>query len=119
MSACLAKLNLVYILLRLELFHFFLVNGFGAASGVLQYVSRASNEQERLGYLKFAFRSGSAFNLLIGILIIIYALVTPLPIPTAKPILLSMALFPIGRLYIDIFRHIYVRSKIIGYKLDF
>ena len=87
-----------------------LVNGFGAASGVLQYVSRANSEQERLGYLKFAFRSGSTFNLLIGILIIIYALVTPLPIPAAKPILLSMALFPIGRLYIDIFQA-YLRAK--------
>ncbi len=89
---------------------FLLVNGFGAASGVLQYVSRAKDDQERLGYLKFAFRSGCAFNLLIGILIIVYALVTSLPIPAAKPILLSMALFPIGRLYIDIFQA-YLRAK--------
>lgn len=83
---------------------FLLVNGFGAASGVLQYVSRAKSEQERLGYLHFAFKSGALFNLLISLLIIGYALLMPLPIPRARPILLAMALFPVGRLYIDIFQ---------------
>ena len=83
---------------------FLLVNGFGAASGVLQYVSRAKSEQERLGYLHFAFKSGALFNLLISLLIIGYALLMPLPMPRARPILLAMALFPVGRLYIDIFQ---------------
>jgi len=83
---------------------FLLVNGFGAASGVLQYVSRAKSEQERLGYLHFAFKSGALFNLLISLLIIGYALLIPLPMPRARPILLAMALFPVGRLYIDIFQ---------------
>lgn len=83
---------------------FLLVNGFGAASGVLQYVSRAKSEQERLGYLSFAFKSGVGFNLLISALIIAYALFIPLPMPRARPILLAMALFPVGRLYIDIFQ---------------
>jgi O-antigen/teichoic acid export membrane protein len=83
---------------------FLLVNGFGAAAGVLQYVSRAKSEQERLGYLHFAFKSGALFNLLISLLIIGYALLMPLPMPRARPILLAMALFPVGRLYIDIFQ---------------
>jgi O-antigen/teichoic acid export membrane protein len=83
---------------------FLLVNGFGAAAGVLQYVSRAKSEQERLGYLHFAFKSGALFNLLISLLIIGYALLIPLPMPRARPILLAMALFPVGRLYIDIFQ---------------
>lgn len=83
---------------------FLLVNGFGAASGVLQYASRAKSEPERLGYLRFAFKSGVAFNLLISLLIIAYALFMPLPMPRARPILLAMALFPVGRLYIDIFQ---------------
>lgn len=83
---------------------FLLVNGFGAASGVLQYVSRAESQSEKLSYLRFAFVSGWVFNLLIGLTIVIYAIVTPLPIPEARPILLGMALFPVGRLYIDIFQ---------------
>ena len=89
---------------------FLLVNGFGAASGVLQYVSRAKDENEKLGYLRFAFQAGIAFNLLISILIIAYALIMPLPVPQAKPILLAMALFPVGRLYIDIFQS-YLRAR--------
>lgn len=83
---------------------FLLVNGFGAASGVLQYVSRAKSDDEKLAYLHFAFKSGVIFNFFIGVLIIGYALIMPLPIANARPILLGMALFPVGRLYIDIFQ---------------
>lgn len=83
---------------------FLLVNGFGAASGVLQYVSRARNQEEQLNYLRFAFHGGMIFNLVIGVLIVAYALIMPLPIPAARPVLLAMALFPLGRLYIDIFQ---------------
>lgn len=83
---------------------FLLVNGFGAASGVLQYVSKAKTASERDGYLNFAFRSGFFFNLVISLLIIVYAVVIPLPMANARPILLGMALFPVGRLYIDIFQ---------------
>lgn len=83
---------------------FLLVNGFGAASGVLQYVSRAKNHNEQLNYLRFAFHGGMIFNLAIGVCIVGYALLMPLPLPAARPILLAMALFPVGRLYIDIFQ---------------
>lgn len=83
---------------------FLLVNGFGAASGVLQYVSRAKSDSERLGYLNFAFVAGVSCNLIISILIIAYALFIPLPLVNARDALLGMALFPVGRLYIDIFQ---------------
>lgn len=83
---------------------FLLVNGFGAASGVLQYVSKAKSDVERSGYLNFAFRSGILFNLAISLLLILYAFIIPLPMANARPILLGMALFPVGRLYIDIFQ---------------
>lgn len=88
---------------------FLLVNGFGAASGVLQYVSKAQSEVEKQDYLRFAFQSGSLFNLCISILIVAYALIIPLPVPQAKPILLAMALFPVGRLYMDVFQS-YMRA---------
>jgi O-antigen/teichoic acid export membrane protein len=93
---------------------FLLVNGFGAASGVLQYVSRSPSIEQQNSYLRFAFACGSGFNLLIGGLIVIYAWLVPLPIATAKPILMTMALFPIGRLYIDIFQA-YLRAKQLNY----
>lgn len=83
---------------------FLLVNGFGAASGILQYVSRSRDGVEQKAYLNFAFRSGILFNLLIAILIIVYAFVIPLPIENSRAVLLGMALFPVGRLYIDIFQ---------------
>lgn len=83
---------------------FLLVNGFGAASGVLQYVSRAKNDAERLGYLSFAFIAGISCNAIISILIVAYALLIPLPLANARYVLLGMALFPVGRLYIDIFQ---------------
>ena len=83
---------------------FLLVNGFGAASGVLQFVSRAEKSADRLNILHFAFYSGIIFNFIIGLLIILYAYVMPLPIPHAKILLLLMAFFPVGRLYIDIFQ---------------
>lgn len=83
---------------------FLLVNGFGAASGVLQYVSRAKNDAERLEYLSFAFIAGVSCNAIISILIVAYALLIPLPLANARYVLLGMALFPVGRLYIDIFQ---------------
>lgn len=89
---------------------FLLVNGFGAASGVLQYVSRNHDEIIREDYLRFAFQAGTIFNTAISILIILYALFTPLPLKNIKLILLSMAFFPIGRLYIDVFQA-YMRAR--------
>lgn len=84
---------------------FLLVNGFGAASGVLQYVSKAKNSPKlQLSYLRFACLSGGLFNLLISGLIILYALFIPLPVVGAKNVLILMAFFPVGRLYIDIFQ---------------
>lgn len=82
---------------------FFLINAFGAASGILQYVSKAKTDAEQHEYLRFAFQMGSVFNVGMSLLIIIYALYFPLPIPQAKPVLLAMSLFPIMRLYIDLF----------------
>jgi len=89
---------------------FLLVNGFGAATGVLQYVSKASSDAERTAYLQYAFKIGILFNFVIALFIVGYALFVPLPIPEAKSALLSMALFPVGRLYIDIFQS-YLRAR--------
>lgn len=90
---------------------FLLFNGFGAASGILQYVSTHHNEPDKQkAYLHFAFKSGILFNALMSSLIIFYALTFPLPIKEARPILIAMALFPLGRLYIDIFQA-YLRAK--------
>ncbi len=84
---------------------FLLLNGFGAASGVLQYVSKSRYDPKlQLAYLRFAFISGGLFNLIISGLIILYALFIPLPLAGAKEALLLMSFFPIGRLYIDIFQ---------------
>lgn len=81
---------------------FLLLNGFGAASGVLQYVSHSTNRAAQEEYLRFAFQSGSLFNFAIGGVIILYAVLIPLPIPAAKPLLIAMALVPSGRLYLDV-----------------
>src|SRR3990167_4253530 len=89
---------------------FLLVNGFGAASGILQYISNAKTDDEKHAYLHFAFKIGALFNLAISVFIILYALLMPLPLPHARHILLAMALFPIGRLYIDIFQA-YLRAN--------
>ena len=89
---------------------FLLFNGFGAASGILQYVSKAKSSAEQDEYLRFAFKSGSLFNLSMSLCILLYARFVTLPIPAAKPILLGMAFFPLGRLYIDVFQA-YLRAK--------
>ncbi len=81
-----------------------LLNGLGASSGVLQFISKLERSQEQTAYLKFAMRLGMGFNLLISIGIIFYAYFTTIPIRNAKYILLLMAFFPIGRLYIDVFQ---------------
>jgi O-antigen/teichoic acid export membrane protein len=83
---------------------FLLVNGFGAASGILQFVSKAHDDLEKKSYLKFSFTLGIAFNILLSLAILMYAFVTPQPIAGARNILIAMAFFPIGRLYLDIFQ---------------
>ena len=81
-----------------------LVNGFGAASGVLQFVSQQPNPIKQVAYVKVAMRIGIVFNLLISIVILIYANYTNLPIANSKKVLIFMAFFPVGRLYIDVFQ---------------
>ncbi len=89
---------------------FLLVNGLGVASGIMQFVSSEKDLNKQSAYLQFAFIAGLLFNFIIIILIIFYALFFSIPIPEAKYILLSMALFPVGRLYIDIYQA-YFRAR--------
>lgn len=83
---------------------FLLLNGFGAASGVLQFVSRSKNHEESLAYLKYAMHLGIVFNCVLSAGIFLYALFIPLPLSGVKPVLCLMAFFPIGRLYIDVYQ---------------
>ena len=83
---------------------FLLVNGFGAASGVLQFVSKAHDDREQKAYLRLSFTLGIIFNVLLSFFILIYALTSSLPIAGSRNILIAMAFSPIGRLYIDIFQ---------------
>ena len=46
---------------------FLLMNGFGAASGILQFVSRASDDSTRLSYLKYSVIIGVIFNCILSI----------------------------------------------------
>ena len=90
---------------------FLLLNGFGAASGILQFVSKANNEITALSYLKYAMYLGVLFNCGLSIGIFLYVLLIPIPISGAKPILCAMAFFPIGRLYIDVYQA-YLRATL-------
>ena len=90
---------------------FLLVNGFGAASGVLQFVSRQNDDTMRLSYLKYSIILGIIFNCLLSVGIFVYANIMPLPIVGAKRFLCLMAFFPIGRLYIDIYQA-YLRATL-------
>ena len=90
---------------------FLLMNGFGAASGILQFVSRASDDSTRLSYLKYSVIIGVIFNCILSIGIFLYANIITLPIKGSKEILCLMAFFPIGRLYIDIFQA-YLRATL-------
>jgi O-antigen/teichoic acid export membrane protein len=83
---------------------FLLVNGFGAASGILQYVSKNKEPTLQLSYLKFSMGMGIIFNGILSIAIFIYAWVVPLPVAGVRNILIAMAFFPVGRLYLDIFQ---------------
>ncbi|MFN7094558.1 MAG: oligosaccharide flippase family protein, partial [Burkholderiales bacterium] len=83
---------------------FLLVNGFGAASGVLQFVSRTENKPLGLAYLKFSMRLGIVFNCFLSLVILIYAFWVDLPIAGSRTALIAMAFFPVGRLYIDVYQ---------------
>jgi O-antigen/teichoic acid export membrane protein len=87
------------------------MNGFGAASGVLQFVSRANDDITRLSYLKYSIILGIVFNCGLSVGIFLYANLIPLPIVGTKKILCLMAFFPIGRLYIDVFQA-YLRATL-------
>lgn len=90
---------------------FLLFNGFGATSGILQFVSNNyTNQILQLKYLKKAFYIGISFNVLIAIFILLYSRYGHFEILNANKILLFMAFFPIGRLYIDILQ-IYYRAS--------
>lgn len=81
---------------------FLLVNGFGVASGVLQFVSMAKSFSTKQSYLRYSMVVGLLFNLLLSAGIIFYTYYIPIPVHGAKIVLLWMAFFPIGRLYLDV-----------------
>ena len=90
---------------------FLLFNGFGVTSSILQYVSKNyTNKPLQLKYLKKSFYVGMLFNLFITILILFYAKYGYFATPQASRLLLLMAFFPIGRLYIDILQT-YLRAS--------
>ncbi|MBP9742105.1 MAG: oligosaccharide flippase family protein [Burkholderiales bacterium] len=95
---------------------FLLLNGFGAASGVLQFVSAAKNELEGLAYFKYALRLGVVFNGGLALGIFLYATFIPIPLNGAAKALYLMALFPIGRLYIDVVQA-YLRATCQNHRL--
>ncbi len=91
---------------------FLLFNGFGATSGILQFVSKNYNNKIlQLKYLKKAFYLGIIFNIFISIIILLYSQYGYFAITGANKILLLMAFFPIGRLYIDILQVYYRASQ--------
>ncbi|MCE3269345.1 MAG: hypothetical protein K0R49_1597 [Burkholderiales bacterium] len=89
---------------------FLLVNGFGAASGILQFVSRSSDTNLQLSYLKYSIKLGISFNILLSVGIVIYAYTFNMPIPGSRHLLLLMAFFPVGRLYFDVIQA-YLRAR--------
>lgn len=75
---------------------FLLLTGLGTSSAMLQFGSENyQNPEKKRAFLNFGFRVGFAFNLLMVIAIILYALlIIPLYDKSSQPFLLLLAFMP-------------------------
>lgn len=97
---------------------FLLVSGFGMVSGLLQVGSEQKLEEKRLGLYKFACRFGFLFNLLLAAVILLVALVIPLPIAGSGKILALMCLYPLFTLLRDL-KTSYLRAEMRNQEFSF
>ena len=89
---------------------FLLVSGFGMASGLLQVGSEQKLEEKRIGLYRYACRFGFLFNLLLAAVILLVALVIPLPIAGSGKILALMCLYPLATLMRDL-KTVFLRTQ--------
>lgn len=87
-----------------NIFSFFLIfNGFGAISAMVQICSEQSGDERKMYTLFFfGYRFGALFNVAMGALIVLVALVVPLSLAGGNHILLLYALFPLGQLLCEV-----------------
>lgn len=91
-----------YAYLQNILSFFLLLNGAGVTSGYLQYGSKYWKDNKRFSFFKYSFKIGVTCNLIIGLLISIYALFFSSSENNISMLLLYMCLIPFFSLIFEL-----------------
>lgn len=90
-----------------------LLDGLGIATGMLQFCSKASNDEIRFEFLKFGLRIGILVNILVSLISLVIFIVSPLPVEEARVYLIALAFVPIIRITYTILE-VYIRSLLLN-----
>lgn len=71
-----------------------LVAGLGMSTAVLKFCS-GKNQKEDKAYMLFAMKYGNLFQIVVSLLIVIYANTVPIPFPEARYLVTMLALYPV------------------------
>lgn len=88
----------------------FLLSGLGCASAVLKYCV-FDNEAKNKAYLVFAFKFGTAFQLLILAIVVVAFQYIPIAFPEAEKYILSLSVYPILYFWIGLLQS-FMRARL-------
>lgn len=99
---------------------FLLFNGLGTLTGMLQFGSENRNRDNylSLAYLKYGFRIGLVFNIILMIAIVVYTLVFRLSLVDANYVLLAMSMIPLV-VFINEAQQVYFRTNLMNKEFSY
>lgn len=74
---------------------FLLLSGLGMINGVMQFGSENRTQDEKNAYFKFGLGFGTCFNLVLSIVIVIYAMFIPISIESSREYIIMLAFLPL------------------------
>ena len=99
---------------------FLLFNGLGTLTGMLQFGSENRNKDDHLSsaYLKYGFRIGLVFNIILMIAIVVYTIVFKLSLVGANCVLLAMSMIPLV-VFISEAQQVYFRTNLMNKEFSY
>jgi len=92
---------------------FLLLDGLGVSSGLLQFGSKAKENNEALSFLKFSLLVGASFNILLALSIFAFTIFFDLPIAGSRRFLQMLSFIPFVTVIFNVFQS-FTRARLMN-----
>ncbi|MFN4201322.1 MAG: oligosaccharide flippase family protein [Fervidobacterium gondwanense] len=92
---------------------FLLLDGLGISSGLLQFGSKAKENNEALSFLKFSLLVGASFNILLALSIFAFTIFFDLPIAGSRRFLQMLSFIPFVTVIFNVFQS-FTRARLMN-----